>query len=297
METHLIMDNTRPKKAFHRIIQIGLRGLNLATAHQTAIEERLPEVVTTLTLKLDELGVAIPGVLLTRNESVAATSAQNARIRQGYARVRAIRRMIVKAKALPEVRKAYGVGRRLHPTVHASVTAALKMIVNRATDEPAEAAALGLGPVTVADLTAFLASLSDTSKTQETKRAAAPLSTKERNALGHSVLQTVALIAGAGMVIFADDPVLYASFDELLAGSKKAAKKTAAPEPSKTPPVVCPAPAVSPAPVVSPAPATGSTPDTSTAPATSTIPAGSPINETTSAPAESPVSSTPPASP
>jgi hypothetical protein len=206
METHLIMNETKPRQSFYRIIQIGLRGLNLATTHQTVIEARLPDVVTTLTLKLDSLGVAIPGVIQTHNESVAATSAQNARIQQGYARVRGVRRMIVKAKAQPEVRKAYGVGQKVQPTVHASVTAALKLIVDRASAEPAEAAALGLSPAAIADLTSFLASLADVGKTQETKRAAAPLSTRERNALGHSILQTVALIAGAGMVAFADNP-------------------------------------------------------------------------------------------
>jgi hypothetical protein len=241
METQLITKDTPPALSFNRITHLGLTALNLVLSHKAVMDERLPGVADTLSQGLDDLGVAVPGAIQTRHESVAATSAQTARTQQGYARVRAVRRMLKKAGAQKEIRKAYGVGRRVRPHVHAAVVAALKQIVDRAIAEPVEAAALGLGSATVADLTSFLASLSEAGKTQHTKRAAAPLSTKERNATGHRVLQTVALVAGAGMIAFADDPTTYASFDALLVPARRRParkKKSAAAEPPKTEPAV-----------------------------------------------------------
>jgi hypothetical protein len=249
-----VIKDTRPKQGFHVIGQLGLRALNLGTTHKTVIDERVPGVVDALALNLDSLGVAIPGVFQTRHESAVATAEQNAQIRQGYSLFSAVRRMVAKAKAPEEIRKAYGVGQKVQPTMYSSVTAALQGIVGRAAAEPAEAAALGLGPATIADITAFLASLSDIGQEQEQKRMAAPLSTKERNRAGHRVLQAVALIAGAGMIAFRNNPATYASFDALLASSKKSsAKKGASAKPPTTVPAIpAPAPEVETAPAPSP---------------------------------------------
>jgi hypothetical protein len=293
MDTKSFIRDTRPDQGFHIIGQLGLRALNLGTTHKTVIDERAPGVVDALALELDGLGVAIPGVLQTRHESVVATAEQNARIRQGYLLVRAVRRMVTKAKAPAEVRMAYGVGQKVQPTMYSSVTAALQGIVGRANAEPAEAAALGLGPATIADITAFLASLSDIGKAQEQKRAAAPLSTKERNMAGHRILQAVALIAGAGMIAFLNNPTTYASFDALLASSKKSSAKKGAPA---KPPITAPA---SPA----PAPEVGSTPTPSPTAGAVTAPVASPVIGVGTAPAPSPAApaadtaSAPPASP
>lgn len=308
-----IVKDTRPVQGFHIVGQLGLKAFNLATAHKTVMDERIPGVVDALALNLDSLGVAIPGVFQTRHDSVVATAEQNAQIRQGYSLFRAVRRMVTRAKVPDEVRKAYGVGQKVQSNLHSSVTGALQGILGRAAAEPAEAAALGLGPATVADITGFLASLADIGKEQDQKRAAAPLSTKERNRAGHRVLQAVALIAGAGMIAFRNNPATYASFDALLAGSKKSsAKKGAGAKPPITVPAIpAPAPEVGTAPAPSPSAGTvtvpvaapvigvGTAPAPSPAPLadTESAPQASPVTEGVSAPPTSPGSQAPVASP
>jgi hypothetical protein len=232
MNTLLIVKETYPTRAFSIITQIGLKALNLATSYITAIDERLPGAADSLKDDLDSLGVAVPVARQKRHESVAATTAQKARIRQGHARVRAVRQTIRKAGAPGEIQRAYGVGQRVDSTQIRDVTAALQQIVDRAGAAPEEAADYGINPAAVAELKTFLASLMETDKAQEKQRADAPLTTKERNRIANRVLQTVALIAGAGMLAFADNPPTYASFEALLARSKKAgkAKKGAPPE-------------------------------------------------------------------
>jgi hypothetical protein len=237
MTTSLIVNDTHPKKAFDQITQVGLRTLSLGALHKTTLEQRLPGALDNLAQQLDVFGVAIPGVLQNRNEAAASTAAQNDRIQQGFARVRAVRALVRRAGVKRGVRRAYSVGLKVDPTQAKSVTAALKQIVERATTAPEEAAMLGLGPVAVAELTSFLASLQSALTTQDEKRANAPLSTKERNLAGRRVLQTVALIAGAGMLAFADDPVTYANFEALIRPSKRRpSKKTAEAAPPKSPP-------------------------------------------------------------
>jgi hypothetical protein len=270
-----VTKDTKPKQGFHTIGQLGLKALDLGTAHKTVMDERIPGVVDALGLDLDSLGAAVPGVFHTRHDSVVATAEQNARIRQGYLLFRAVRRMVTKAKAPSEIRKAYGVGQKVQPTMYSSVAGALQGIVGRAAAEPMEAAALGLGPATVADITGFLASLADIGKDQDQKRLAAPLSTKERNRLGHRILQSVALIAGVGMIAFRNNPATYASFDALLAGSRRSsAKKDAGAKPPTTAPAI-------------PAPLAG----------TASAPPASPVTESVSAPATSPGTQAPIASP
>jgi hypothetical protein len=237
MSTSFILKDTNPRKPFHIIVQIGLKTLNLATAHKAPIEERLPGVIDTIAIDLDKLGVAVPGALQKRSESIAMTAEQRDLIQQGHTRVQAIRTMIQMARAPKGIQRAYGVGQKVVPTLHTSVTAALQQIVKRATDAPEEAAAIGLGPVAMADLTSFLATLNAMDKSQEETRAAAPLSTKERNLVANRILQTVAIIAGAGMLAFAGDPTTHASFEALVRRPKRrpsASKKSAPAAPTKT---------------------------------------------------------------
>jgi hypothetical protein len=237
MTTSVILKDTHPGKPFHIVIQVGWKTLNLANTHKTEINERLPGAIETLALDLDVFSVAIPGAIQKRSQSVAATAQQRDLIREGHTRVDAIRTMIQKARAPKGIQRAYGVGRNVAPNRHASVTAALQQIVKRATDAPEEAASIGLGPVVLAEITSFLGLLNATDKTQEETRAAAPLSTKERNLVANRILQTVALIAGAGMLAFAGDPTTHASFEALVRRPKRrpsASKKSAPAEPTKT---------------------------------------------------------------
>jgi hypothetical protein len=242
MNASLIVKDSHPRKSFHNINHIGLKALNLGVTHQAAIEERLPGVIDALALDLDRLGVAIPGAIQKRSHSVAVTAEQRARILQGYTRVQAIRSMVRTAGVPKTVQQAYGVGWDIVPTQYKCVVAALQSIVKRATDAPEEAAALGLGPAAIADLTGFLASLNSMAEKKDKTRTDAPLSTKERNMAANRVLQTVALIAGAGMLLYPHDPATFASFQALIRRPRRrssASKKGApaeAPKPADAPP-------------------------------------------------------------
>src|SRR4029079_18041928 len=123
----------------------------------------------------------------------------------------------------------------------------LQQIVDRAASAPAEAAAFGLAPAAVTALNAFLKDLSDADMTQEEKRASSPLSTKERNLTANRILKAAVLIAGAGMLAFAHDPLILASFEALMASTKKRSKPKAAKPKAASPGMATPEPTPQPA--------------------------------------------------
>jgi hypothetical protein len=227
----LILKDTHPPKDFTSITQAGLKALNLGLTHKAEIDPRLPGITDSLSADLDALGAVVPGAVQARHEAQVATRTQNAVLGQGYARVRAIRLTVRKSGVKKEVQRAYGVGQTTKSHVVRDVKAALQQIVDRAIKAPEEAAAFGLAPAAVDALQAFLEAFMDANRTQERKRANVPQSTKERNLTANRVLQSAVLIAGAGMLAFADDPVTFASFEALMASTKR----TRAPK-AKNPP-------------------------------------------------------------
>jgi hypothetical protein len=228
MTTPLTIKDTHPTIDFTSITQAGIKAYNLALAHKAEIDPCLPGTIDALSNDLDALGAVVPGALQARHEARAATHAQNALLRQGHTRVRAIRKTVRRSGAPEDVQRAYGVGQYTNWKLVRDVKAALQQIVDRAFSAPSEAAGFGLAPSVVTALNTFLKALTDADMTQEEKRASAPLSTKERNLTGNRILKSTVLIAGAGMLAFADDPPTLASFEALMASTKKTAKpKTA----------------------------------------------------------------------
>src|SRR5262249_30841517 len=106
MTSPLIVKDTHPNKHFTGITQTGLNAMNLGLTHNTVIDERLPGTLDRLSADLDAFGVVVPGAVQARHEAKAATSTQNAVLKQGYERVRAIRQMVRKAGAPKDVRRA-----------------------------------------------------------------------------------------------------------------------------------------------------------------------------------------------
>jgi hypothetical protein len=232
MTRPLILKESHPNKDFTGITQAGLKAVSLGLTHKAVIDARLPGAIDRLNADLDAFGVVVPGALQARHEAKAATTSQNAVLEQGHERVRAIRQMVQKSGAPKDVRQAYGVGQGTRRNVVRHVQAALQQIVDRATSAPEEAAGFGLVPSAVEELKTFIAALMAADKTQENKRAHAPLSTKERNLTANRILQATVLIAGTGMLAFADDPRTLASFKALMASTKKTgvSKETKVPE-------------------------------------------------------------------
>src|SRR5262245_18811406 len=169
------LKDNHPGKDFTSITQVGMKAYDLATTHQAVIDARLPGARDRLMNDLDSLGAVVPGAMQARHEARVATSAQNAAVKQGYEQVKAIRQGIRKAGALKDLQHTYGVGQRMNTRGVPDVKAALKQIVDRAVTAPEEAAAFGLTAEVVAELQTSLATLTGMDKTQETKRARAPL--------------------------------------------------------------------------------------------------------------------------
>jgi hypothetical protein len=224
--------NAHPNQAFADVTQLGHKAANLALLHAAALAPRLPPTtVSTLVDDLDLLGTVVPGAKQVRHEAKVATADQDAALRAGYARVKAVRSAVKKARATDEVKKAYGVGQRVNPALVRDVKSVLKLILDQAAESPAEAASLGIVQKDLDAMTAAHKAITEADKAQEQKRAKAPLGTQERNRTANRILEAVARIAGAGGLEFADDPKVLAEFAALKPASKKkaAAKKDAAP--------------------------------------------------------------------
>jgi hypothetical protein len=232
MKAATLNPNAHPNQAFADVTQLGHKAGNLALLHAAALAPRLPPTtVSTLLTDLDLLGAAIPGTRQGHHEARVATADQSAALRAGYARIKAVRDAVKKARAADEVKKAYGVGQNVNPAVVRDVNSALQLILDRAAANPAEAASLGIVQKDLDAMTAAHQAITAADKLQEHKRSRAPLGTQDRNRTANRILAAVARIAGAGGLEFADDPKVLAEFTALKPASKKKAarKKVAAP--------------------------------------------------------------------
>ncbi|MDI1483021.1 hypothetical protein [Polyangium sp. y55x31] len=222
MNTTSIVKSTYPSKDFNAITQLGLKALNLAVTHAAALGPRLPQgMIEALSDDIEKLGDVVPGAKQARSEAVAATSAQNVALAQGYAQVRQMRAAIRRAQAPTDVKHAYGIGQKVYETSVRDVKAAIQQILDRAKENPAEAASLGIVQKDLDGLAAALVAITNADAVQEQKRASAPLTTQERNRMGNRILAAVARIEGAGRMEFAKDEANRASFEALGAGARK----------------------------------------------------------------------------
>ena len=208
--------HAHPNQEFASIIQLGHKASDLAILHQTVLDPRLPlNTRSTLTDDLDLLGVVVPGAKQARLESKVATADQDATMHAGYEHIRAVRSAVKKARAPKEVKRAYSVGHFVNPRVVRDVKAVLKMILDRATANPGEAASLGIVKKDLDAITAVHQAITDVDKIQEQQRARAPLSTQDRNRTANRILEAVARIAGAGGLEFTNNPEVQAAFQAL----------------------------------------------------------------------------------
>ena len=235
MTASSIIATAHPKHDFAGITQLGLKASNLAILHQAALDPRLPpNTLSTLIGDLDLLDTVVPGAKQVRHEARVATADQDATLRAGHARVKAVRDAVKKARASKEVQQAYGVGQTVNPLLVRDVKAALKLILDRGTANPSEAAGFGVLKKDLDAMSAVHQAITDADKVQEQKRAKAPLSTQDRNRTANRILDAVARIAGAGGLEFAEDAEVLAMFKALKPPPKtrKAGAKKAPPSPS-----------------------------------------------------------------
>ena len=222
MTASSLITTAHPHQEFAGIILLGIKASNLALLHNAALEPRLPPLtLSTLVDDLDRLGTVVPGAKQVRQEAKVATAAQAAALRAGYARVKAVRSAVRKARASKEVKQAYGVGQAVNPELVRDVKSVLKQILDRAIANPDEAASFGLVKKDLEALDAAYLAITGADKDQDHKQAAAPLSTQERNRTANRIIMAVARIAGAGGLEFAEAPEVLAAFTALKPASRK----------------------------------------------------------------------------
>lgn len=213
--------DTKPAQDFSIIEQAGLKAKNLADQYKTEIGNRLSAVfILAFAADLAGLVVAVPTAITTQQGSVQLTAAQATALGKGYLLAKGFRETVKSQEPGDDVLLAYGVGARTNKKLVKDVTAALQMILDRILAMPAEAAMFEFVTEDTDALKAALTAIKDADKAQEAGRAAAPQTTKDRNATARRILAGIKKIAGAGMRALVDNPTAYANFEALI--TKKA---------------------------------------------------------------------------
>ena len=248
MAASSLITSAHPHQDFSGIARLGLKASNLALLHQAVLAPRLPPgTLSTLVEDIDRLGTVVPGVRQVRQEAMVATATQADALRVGYARVKAVRTAVRKARVSGEVKQAYGVGQDVRPLLVRDVKSVLQQILDRAAAHPGEAASLGILQKDLDAITAAHQAISEADKTQDHKQVTAPLSTQERNRIANRILAAVARIAGAGGLEFAGDADVLAAFAALKPPRRSHKKKDSTQKTAQAPKKQAAAPAVAPA--------------------------------------------------
>ena len=230
----LDVKDTHPRRDFDGIGQLGLKTVGLAQAHKAELAKRLPDdLLTTLITDLTALGVVVPGAKQARIGVRVATEVRDAAAERTIKAVSAMRGAVRDAGAPADVQHAYGVGQTLDTRSRAVLKAVLGLIFARLAEHPEDVAAFGFTQEDIDALTVMRADLDTTSTTQQKKRSGAPDATKERNRTANRVLKAVKRIRGAGVLAFAANAEVRASFAALqLSPPQKPAKTAKAAKPA-----------------------------------------------------------------
>lgn len=214
-------EDTKPSQDFNNITQLALKAQGLATKYASDIGNRLSATfLTSFAGDITALGNAVPAAITKRDGKIQLTAAQTTALATGHRLVMGIRTTVKAHTGDDDVLLAYGVGTKTNKLLVKDVTAALQKILDRVQAQPAEAASFDIVAEDVKAITGALAAIAQADKDQEAARAAAPQTTKDRNATARRLLDGVKKIAGAGMRTFTGDDTIHANFEALV--SKKA---------------------------------------------------------------------------
>jgi hypothetical protein len=206
---------------FNLIGQRALEAQGLVAKHKAEIGNRLTDAfLQGFGDDIAALSAAVPTVIKTKDGKIQLTAAQTVALEEGYKLVKGVRTTVKGHSSDKDVLLAYGIGTKVNKLLVKEVTAALQKVLDRVKGDPAEAASFDIVSADVDALDAALKAIQDADKQQEEGRAAAPLVTKDRNAIARRLLAGIKKIAGTGMRTFPKDPTTYASFEALV--SKKA---------------------------------------------------------------------------
>jgi hypothetical protein len=209
--------DSKPAADWVIIVQRGIKAQSLANQYQVELGARIPPtVVPELTADLAALGTVVPAAITAKHGSMQHTAAQNVALATCYALVTAARTAVKNHQPAADVSLAYGVGSKTNRGVVKEVSAAAQKIVDRATAQPAEAQGFGIIDADVSAIKAALTALQTADQAQEAARAGAPLTTKERNTTARRIIAATKKISGAGVLAFATNATLRATFEALI---------------------------------------------------------------------------------
>lgn len=209
--------DSKPAEEWIVILQRGIKAQDLATKHHGELDARIPStLLPELTADIAALGAVVPAAITAKQGAMQQTAAQNEALSACYALVTAARTAVKNHQPTPEVSLAYGVGTKTHPGVVKEVVAAAQKIVARASEQPKEALGFGIIDVDVSAMAAAVKAVHAADQAQEAARAGAPLSTKERNTTARRIIASTKKIAGAGVLAFATNATVRATFEALL---------------------------------------------------------------------------------
>jgi hypothetical protein len=213
---------SKPKRDFNQIGQLARKARGLATQHQAKIGNRLdPTFLASFDNDVIELSTVVPAAMASRDGQIQLTAAQTTALATGYQIVKAIRETVKSHEPEKDVLLAYGVGSRTNKLLVNEVKTALQRIFDRITSNPPEAKTFSIVAEDIAAIEQAIQAIDAADQVQEAARAAAPLSTQQRNATARRVLSGIKKIAGAGMRACVDDPTGFISFEALV--TRKAA--------------------------------------------------------------------------
>ena len=208
---------------FDGVIQKGLKASALLDTHTVQVTPRLPAGHGEyLKERLTRLGAAVPTQKAVRQQAKQSGGEQLQAMTQLRLLLSAIRDAVKNdSDATTQDKKEYGVGQRLDPKSTNGLLAAAQSVLKVAREKPARAQLLSILPDDVTKLDALHVAAVAADKKEDQQRAAAPLSTKQRNEFSRNVSDAVKKIAGAGILAFALDEAIRADFEALLVGPKK----------------------------------------------------------------------------
>jgi hypothetical protein len=232
-------NSRKPAQTPDSILRAGNTAYALYVKYQPILDARLPALTgVNLSDDLKTIVTVLPGPKTARAETGAAVATQLVLLGNGARVIGTIRDLVRSAHVSKGVKKAYGIGVRVNPAVPKDVLAVLKLIQDRASNYPAEPATLGIAQEDLDAVKQSIAEIGDAFQTKQQKRAAAPLSTKQRNQVLNRILLATGLISAAGAAAFRNNPEVAKRFTDAgpppVPKKKKsaAAKKPAAAKPA-----------------------------------------------------------------
>lgn len=208
---------------FDPVTQLGLDALKLSTTHAAKLDPRLPSGLRDLLrTQLTTLTGAVPAQKTAKTTAAVASAAQGDAMERTLAQLSAMRLAVRENHtATATDKKLFGVGLRVSAGSPKQVLAAAASVVAAGRANAQRAAALGLLATDFDALEQLRAAAASADNAEDVARNVAPVSTKARNAAVRGLKASVKLIAGAGALAFAHEPLVRAEFEALLEGPKK----------------------------------------------------------------------------